>query len=219
MQKLELLCTGAHLRLTMQLQSKKISLYLYTLTALQLITTAVCDPSAPINCEPPFLRSRTTDVNICSFLYQQFEDVLLTPMNLYRLRQVFVPIDRVDPIVVLLSYNVTFTNYNHSTSPCQSATNLDESSQAEDRMLVNGTISRDFVWTSSVTLSFIDPQTFDFFQPAIFTLLNPLVGPYIGENPNQVFIPLTVETGLPCVPAVGQVVDVLKDITSKVLFL
>ena len=159
-----------------------------------------CDPSS-------FSSMDENSVAVCEMLYRKFEAALLVPLNLYKLRHVMFPNERAQPLVVKIACSITFKNLSQDL-PCAGANN--------NSLLTLNEYHTNITWTDSVTLSIIDPDDFDFLQPAVLTLTSPIVRPYYSmENPNFVAISLSNDT-MHCTPSEIQVKDVLEDLTTKV---
>lgn len=155
----------------------------------------------------------------CHMLYQKMEKALLIDLNMYKLRHLMFPNERAEPLVVEISYNVTALQQTNTS--CPGAESLTESDDDEEDIrlvdLENETFQMDLTWTSSVTLSIIDPKDLDFLQPAVLTLTNPVVRDYLKvSNENSVCITLTIDK-LTCTPSKKQIEDVLGDLTTKVI--
>lgn len=160
----------------------------------------------PLDCKAPYVAHEHTEVDVCSMLYQKFESALTVPSNLYKLRHTFFPNMRADPMVVNIVYQLMFLT--NQTNLCTDALRHNEDKGLE---AINSTT--ELIWTSSVTLSIIDPQIFNYFQPTFLITFGPLI-----EDQNRVVIPLKISDKLPCIPTEEQVLHMLNDLTANVSY-
>ena len=182
---------------------------LATFFMLTSFASAASDPE-PVGCNPELFSDLNEDeLATCNMLYQKFEEALLVPFNIYKLRHVMFPNERAEPLVVEMLYDLTVQNL--MDDPCFGADNDSLIDFDTEKFTTNIT------WTSSVTLSIIDPKDLDFLQPAILTFTNPITRHSYTENRNrnQVSLVLAVDT-LTCTPSEQQIEGVLKDLTTKV---
>ena len=144
----------------------------------------------------------------CSALYKQFETALLSDENLFKLRRVFFPSSKADPIVVDVKYHVNI----NTTETCS------ETNQAGENKPENGSsvsLTRDLVWTSSVTFSLLDSHVLDLLQPRIVLLLDPIKGSYYREVTDDIELSLQI-TSSSCPPSTTEIVSTLEDLNAMV---
>ena len=147
---------------------------------------------------------------VCYMLYEQLEQALVNDhINLYKLRRVFVPNAKADPIVVAITYNITFSNI---TNEVCAGVNIKKNNTVSQ----NETFSANTViWTSSLTFSVLHPHVIDWLLPTLVYIIDPIHGAYFSDNSTDLLLPLTVPF-LSCTPSKNQVIDALNDLTTKV---
>lgn len=179
----------------------------FMVTVLTTLQITSCIKSASKDCDPKFFPIKDdSSIATCNMLYQKMERALVTELNMYKLRHVMFPNFRAEPLVVDVSYNITASQISNS---CPGA-------ESDEDMLIDFPFQISLSWTSSVTLSFIDPKDLDFFQPAALALGNPITRDYRKDfNENLVFLDLAIGN-LTCMPSEKQVIGMLSDLTSKV---
>lgn len=145
---------------------------------------------------------------VCYMLYEVLEQALITDhLNLYKLRRVFIPNAKADPVVVAITYNITFSNITDEV--CTGV-----NTKKNNTISQNETFSATIIWTSSLTFSVLHPQVIDWLLPSLVYLIDPIHG-YFSDSSTDLLLPLTVPF-LSCTPSEKQVIDALTDLTTKV---
>ena len=181
--------------------------------ALALLRVAQCQ------CED----YKSTDTTTCSMLFQRFQSALVgSEVNLYNLRKTFAPASRPAPILVNVSYEISFGQVSHDLCP----------GLGNDSSLFNTSETQylNYGWTSSVLYSYYHPAELNRLQPQlVFRFLKTLeVDPQDNGNPVATAFtwdgtgPITTAQvslyipSLPCAPSYEDVYNTLWDITSLV---
>lgn len=150
---------------------------------------------------------------ICFMLYEKFEESLVDEhLNLYKLRHVFFPNANAEPIVVVITYNITIhgigierctgININKNNTMLQNETHF--------------TVRTNITWTSSLAFSVLHPQVIDQLLPTSIYLLGPIRGSYFNFGDSSADLLLHLNIFLSCNPLRSQVTGALKDLTTKV---
>ena len=182
--------------------------------ALFLSTKGQCDDS-----DFEFRESYSPEeVPVCFMLYEQLEQALVNEhLNLYKMRHVFFPNANADPTVVVITYDMTFSNI--SLERCIGVNNSNENNtimQNETDTAAVRVLAR-ITWTSSLAFSVLHPQVIDWLLPTLIYLLGPIRGSYFnfGDSSADLLLSLNVPF-LPCNPLRNQVLGALNDLTTKV---
>ena len=167
-----------------------------------------------------------TESSTCSMLFQKLQAALVgNELNLYNLIKVFVPPSRPMPILVNVSYEVSFGYISEDLEPCPGLNN--------DSTLFNtsGTQYLNFGWTSSFFYTRFHPAEINRMQPQLlFFITRSLERRSLGgalDNVDNAFTwdgigPIITEelslfvSSLSCVPSYEDIYSVLWDITSLV---
>lgn len=158
------------------------------------------------------------DVPVCFMLYEQLEQALVNEhLNLYKMRHVFFPNANADPIIVVITYNITFRNI--SLEKCTGVNTNNEN----NTILQNETdttavrLLTNITWTSSLAFSVLHPQVIDWLLPTLIYMVGPIRGSYFnfGDSSADLLLSLNVPY-LSCNPLLNQVIGALNDLTTKV---
>lgn len=117
------------------------------------------------------------------------------------------PNAKADPIVVAITYNITFSNITDEICTGVNAKKRNTISQ-------NETLSANTIWTSSLTFSVLHPAVIDWLLPTLVYIIDPIHGAYFSDNSADLLLPLTVPF-LSCIPSENQVIDALNDLTQR----
>ena len=166
----------------------------------------------------------STDSDTCLMLFQRFKDALLSnDLNLYNLRKTFTPVSRPDPILVNVSYALSFGPV--PKTPCPGT---EIGSELFNSPVLN------YGWTSTPLYSYFHPAQLNRMQPQLFFLFIKYLESFrVTLNygtPKEVSTALTwngkgpIATAklslhidqLPCSPAYKDVYNTLWDITALV---
>ena len=188
---------------------------LHILSILAILQVARCQTE----CED----YESADTTTCSMLFQRFQAALVgSELNLYNLRKTFAPASRPAPILVNVSYEISFGHV--SDDFCPGVGNESTLFNTSETQNLN------YGWTTSVIYTYYHPAELNRLQPQlVFRFLKTLeVDPVDNGNPEATAFtwdgkgPITTAQlslyipSLPCSPSYKGVYDTLWDITSLV---
>jgi len=166
---------------------------------------------------------RSEDTTTCSMLFQRFQSALVgSELNLYNLRKTFAPASHPAPILVNVSYEISFGYVPDDL--CPGADNDSSLFNTSETQYMN------YGWTSSALYTYLHPAELNRLQPqVVFQVLkllefepedngSPIATAFTWDGTDPITtaqLSLHIPT-LPCSPMDNEVYNTLQDITSLV---